>query len=52
MGIAAVAEELAAIDELDELYKLSASETGPEDDEHAEEEDKGEEEEPEVMGQP
>jgi hypothetical protein len=54
MGNAAVAEELAGIDELEELYKLSASETEPEDDE--EDEDEDEEEgggmKPEVMPQP
>ena len=33
MGNVAVAEELAGSDELDELYRLDASETGPEDDE-------------------
>jgi hypothetical protein len=30
---AAVAEELPGVDELDELYRLDASETEPEDDE-------------------
>ena len=40
MGNAVVAEELAGSDELDELYKLDASETEPEDegDEEADEE--------------
>jgi hypothetical protein len=33
MGNAAVAEVLADTEDLDELYKLSASETEPEDDE-------------------
>ena len=33
MGNAAVAEELPGADELDELYRLDASETEPEDDE-------------------
>ncbi len=32
MGNAAVAEELPGADELDELYRLDASESGPEDD--------------------
>lgn len=32
MGNAAVAEFLASTEDLDKLYKLSASETGPEDD--------------------
>jgi hypothetical protein len=32
MGNAAVAEELASLDELEELYKLNASESEPEDD--------------------
>jgi hypothetical protein len=32
MGHVGVAEELAGSDELDELYRLDASETGPEDD--------------------
>jgi len=31
MGTAAMAEELPGTDELDELYRLDASETGPED---------------------
>jgi hypothetical protein len=33
MGNVAVAEELAGSDQLEELYRLDASETGPEDDE-------------------
>lgn len=32
MGNVAIAEELLDSDELDELYKLNASESGPEDD--------------------
>jgi hypothetical protein len=36
MGNVAFAEELAGIDELDELYELNASETGPEDMPHEE----------------
>jgi hypothetical protein len=39
MGNLAVAEELAGRDELDELYKLDLTETGPEDDEEDEEDD-------------
>ena len=43
MGNLAVAEELAGSDELEELYRLDASETGPEEDEgEEEEEDEGE----------
>lgn len=42
MGNVAIAEELAGSAELDELYKLDASESGPEDDED-EEDDEGEE---------
>jgi len=33
MGNVTVTEELAGSDELEELYRLDASETGPEDDE-------------------
>lgn len=33
MGNVAVAEDLAGVDDLDELYQLNASETAPEDDE-------------------
>jgi len=54
MGNVAVADELAGLGELDELYKLTATETEPENGEEAE--DEGEEEhgspEPEVMGEP
>jgi hypothetical protein len=39
MGNAAVAEELAGIDELEELYRLDASESGPEDDEEDDDDD-------------
>jgi hypothetical protein len=39
MGNAAVAEELPGADELDELYRLDASESGPEDDDGDENED-------------
>lgn len=43
MGNLAVAEELAGSDELEELYRLDASESGPEEDEEEEEEeDEGE----------
>lgn len=43
MGNTAVAEKLAGLDELEELYKLSASESEPEDedDDDDEEEDDG-----------
>ena len=37
MGNAVVAEELPDADELDELYRLDASETEPEDDENDDE---------------
>ncbi len=39
MGNAAVAEELPSADELDELYRLDASESEPEDDEDDYEDD-------------
>jgi hypothetical protein len=39
MGIAAVAEELPGSDELDELYRLDASEPEPENDDDDEEDD-------------
>jgi hypothetical protein len=56
MGNAAVAEVLADTDDLDELYKLSASETGPEDDDDDDDDDEdGDEEgdiEPDVMPDP
>jgi len=39
MGNLAVAEELAGSDELDELFKLTATETEPEDDEEDEDEE-------------
>jgi hypothetical protein len=45
MGNAAVAEVLAGTEDLDELYKLSASETDPEDDEDDEDDDDEEGEE-------
>lgn len=55
MGKVAVAEELAGIDELDELYKLDASETEPEpedDEDDTEDEDADEEIHPEDMPHP
>jgi hypothetical protein len=55
MGNVAVAEERAGIEELDELYKLHASESDPEEDgdeEDGDEEDgEGEEVKPDVMPQ-
>jgi hypothetical protein len=39
MGNAAAAEELAGIDELEELYRLDASESEPEDDDDDEDYD-------------
>jgi hypothetical protein len=54
MGNAAVAELLADTEDLDELYKLSASETEPEDDEDDDDEDEDDEDEakPDVMPDP
>jgi hypothetical protein len=52
MGNAAVAEVLAGTEDLDELYKLSASEAEPEDDEDDEEDDEDEDIEPDVMPDP
>jgi hypothetical protein len=50
---AAVAEELPGIDELDELYRLDASEPEPEDDEDEDEDDDEEEGiQPEEMPHP
>jgi hypothetical protein len=57
MGNAAVAEELPALDELEELYQLDASESEPEDDDDDdlddddEDDDDDEEEHPENMPQ-
>ena len=49
MGNAAVAEELAGSDELDELYRLDASESDPEDepedDDEQDDEDKDDDDE-------
>jgi hypothetical protein len=39
MGNTAVAEELAGLDELEELYELNASESEPEDEDDDEDED-------------
>ena len=39
MGNTAVAEELAGLDELEELYELSASESEPEDEDDDEDDD-------------
>jgi hypothetical protein len=52
MGNLAVAEELAGSDELEELYRLDASETGPEEDEDGEEEEEEDEGEAEPQGIP
>ena len=52
MGNLAVAEELAGSDELEELYRLDASETGPEEDEDGEEEKEEDEGEAEPHGIP
>ena len=42
MGNVAIAEELAGSAELDKLYRLDASESGPEDDEDEEDEENDE----------
>jgi hypothetical protein len=55
MGSAAVAEFLASTEDLDELYKLNASETGPEDDEDNEEDKEDDEDggiKPDEMPEP
>jgi len=56
MGNAAVAEVLADPEDLDELYKLSASETEPEDDEDDDDDDDDDddedEDEPDTMPEP
>jgi hypothetical protein len=51
MGNVVVAEELTGSDELDELFKLDASETEPEpeDDEEGDEDDEDDAEKPEVV---
>jgi len=51
MGNLAVAEELAGSDELEELYRLDASETGPDEDEDEDGEEDEEEEEEEDEGE-
>jgi hypothetical protein len=52
MGMAAVAEELAGRDELEELFRLDASESAPEDDEDDEDdEDEDEDEDGEDDGE-
>jgi len=48
MGNVAVAEELAGIDELEELYRLDASESEPEDDEDDDEEEDDDEDDDEM----
>jgi hypothetical protein len=45
MGNVAVAEELAGCDELDELYRLDASESDPEDEPEDDEQDDEDEDE-------
>ena len=52
MGNLAVAEELAGSDELEELYRLDASETGPDEDEDEEEEEEEDEGDAEPHGIP
>lgn len=52
MGNAAVAEVLADTEDLDELYKLSASETEPEDDEDDDDDDDEDGDEPDIMPEP
>ncbi|HJY57348.1 MAG TPA: hypothetical protein VJ418_13255 [Streptosporangiaceae bacterium] len=55
MGNAAVAEVLAGTEDLDELYKLSASETEPEDDDDDDDDDEDDDEDglkPDVMPDP
>jgi hypothetical protein len=50
MGNAAVAEDLAGVDELEELYQLSASDTEPEDDDDDDDDDDEDEDEDEDEG--
>ena len=50
MGNVAIAEELAGSAELDELYRLDASESGPEDDEDEEDEEDEEDDQDEDEG--
>jgi hypothetical protein len=51
MGNVAVAEELAGSDELDELYRLDASESEPEDEPDEDDEDQDDEDEGEDEGE-
>jgi hypothetical protein len=51
MGIAAVAEELAGSDELEELFRLDASESEPEDDEDEDEDNDEDDEDDEDEGE-
>ena len=51
MGIAAVAEELAGSDELEELFRLDASESEPEDDEDDEDKEDNDEDDDEYEGE-
>ena len=48
MENAAMTEELPGADELDELYRLDASEAEPEDDEDDDEEEEGDDEDGEM----
>ena len=50
MGNVAVAEELAGCDELDELYRLDASESDPEDEPEDDDEQDDEDEDDEGIG--
>jgi hypothetical protein len=50
MGIAAVAEDLAGRDELEELFRLDASESDPEDDEDDVDEDEDEDDDKDDEG--
>lgn len=52
MGNLAVAEELLGSDELDELYKLNASESDPENDDADDDDEDGDDEDVEPQGIP
>lgn len=52
MGNLAVAEELLGSDELDELYKLNASESDPENDDEDDDDEDGDDEDVEPQGIP
>jgi len=52
MGNATMTEELPGAGELDELYRLDASDTEPDDDEDDDEDDDGEDGEMEPEGMP